>query len=135
MTAVVATVRTSAPVTTAWAALVDWVGQSQWMPLTRVDVVSGDGGLGTRLSARTGVGLLAFVDDMVIDVWEPPRRCEVRHLGQVVRGRGIFTVEEADGGTLVSWTEQLEGWPARLAAPLTRAALAVALCRWARQLP
>jgi hypothetical protein len=116
----------------AWAAVTDWEGQSRWMPLTVVTVVGGDGGLGTRLSARTGLGRLSFVDPMVIDVWEPPRRCEVEHLGRVVRGRGIFTVEElATGRCRVSWTEEVDGLAARATVAASRLALGWALRRFA----
>lgn len=133
MTAVTVTARTGAPVATAWRELTDWAGQGRWMPFTAVEVVAGDAADGTRLVARTGIGPLAVVDDMVVDVWDPPRRCEVAHLGRLIRGRGIFTVEAlAGGGAEISWTEQLQGLPARLTAPFTRMGLQVALRRLAR---
>jgi hypothetical protein len=117
----------------AWAAVTDWVGQSRWMPLTSVAVTEGDGVLGTRLAARTGVGRLGFLDPMVIDVWDPPSRCEVEHLGRVVRGRGVFEVAEvAPGRSRVTWTEVLDGVAARATATASRLALGVALRRFAR---
>src|SRR4051794_14744534 len=134
MTSVVASLDTTVDPQVAWAAITDWAGQSRWMPMTRVDVVSGDGALGTRLTARTGVGPIAFVDDMEIDVWEPPRRCEVRHRGRMVRGRGVFTVDPVDGGARVTWEEDLTGIAARLSAPLGRAVLRIALRRFVRRL-
>jgi carbon monoxide dehydrogenase subunit G len=132
VTAVQASVDLAVPVDEAWAAVTDWVGQGQWIPMTRVAVTDGDGSFGTRLSARTGIGRLAFVDTMVVDQWDPPRRCEVAHLGRVVRGRGVFTVEPTPAGSRVTWIEQLEGLAARLAAPVSRLALQVALRRLAR---
>jgi len=132
VTAVWASVELAVPVDDAWAAVTDWVGQGQWIPFTRVAVTAGDGGEGTRLSARTGVGPLAFVDTMVVDRWDPPRRCEVAHLGRVVRGRGVFTVEPTPAGSRVTWLEQLDGLAARLAAPVSRLALQLALRRLAR---
>lgn len=136
MTPVVASVVVYVPVEVAWAAMTDWVSQGDWMPLTDVAVTSGDGGLGTRLSARTGVGPVAFVDDMEIDVWEPPRRCEVAHHGKVVRGRGVFEVESLGAGAArVTWTEELDGVAARLTAPVSRWVLGLALRRFARTLP
>jgi carbon monoxide dehydrogenase subunit G len=133
MTSVTAALDVDAPADRVWAALTDWVGQSAWMPLTAVEVVAGDGGLGTRLSARTGLGPLGFVDPMTIDVWDPPHRCEVQHHGRVVRGRGIFIVEPL-GATRsrVIWTEEVEGALARATAPVTRPALLFALRRFAR---
>ena len=65
MTAITASVDVAVSADRAWAAITDWVGQGSWMPLTTVEVESGDGALGTRLLARqsspswavrTGVG-------------------------------------------------------------------------------
>ena len=133
MTSVSASVELPLTQAQAWAAVTDWVGQSRWMPFTSVEVTEGDGALGTRLAARTGVGPLGFLDTMVIDVWEPPSRCEVAHLGRVVRGRGVFEVTElAPGRARVTWTEVLDGVAARATAPASRRALGFALRRFAR---
>lgn len=135
MTSLVASVVVPVPAQAAWLAMTDWVGQSDWMPLTTVAVHHGEGGLGTRLSARTGLGPAAVVDTMEIDVWQPPRRCEVTHLGRAVRGRGIFEVEPVDETSArVTWTEQLDGAMIRLTAPLGRWGLQLALRRFARSL-
>jgi hypothetical protein len=132
-TTVTASVDLARPADVAWAAVTDWVGQGRWMPATRVDVTDPTDGLGTRLSARTGWGRLAFVDTMTVDVWEPPYRCEVSHDGRVVRGRGIFAVESlGPDRSRVTWTEALVGRPARVTAPVGRLLLAVALRRFAR---
>ncbi|HEY6740479.1 MAG TPA: SRPBCC family protein, partial [Actinopolymorphaceae bacterium] len=45
----------------AWAVLVDWSRQREWMPLTTVRELGG-GGRGARLEAVTGVGPLRVVD-------------------------------------------------------------------------
>jgi hypothetical protein len=134
-----ATVEVSAPIDVVWRAAVDWPAQARWMPLTTVAVVSGDGaGVGTRVCARTGVGRVAAVDPMEIDVWQPPLRCEVRHLGRVVRGRGVFRVEAVDPKrSRFTWEEQLPesgvyGVLARLGAPLNRAVFTIAVRRFAR---
>lgn len=133
MTPAVASVVVQLPAEAAWAAMTDWAAQGDWMPLTAVGVVSGDGGLGTRLSARTGLGPAAVVDDMEIDVWEPPRRCEVAHHGRVIRGRGVFEVEPLDAASArVTWTEELDGALARLTAPVSSRVLGLALRRFAR---
>jgi uncharacterized protein YndB with AHSA1/START domain len=135
VTPVAASVLVPAPAEQVWAALTDWAAQGEWMPLTTVQVVSGDAGLGSVLSARTGLGRLGVVDDMEVDVWEPPHRCEVAHRGRVIRGRGIFVVDPVGpGSSRVTWTEELEGVPARVTAPAARAVLALALRRFARRL-
>lgn len=133
----IASVELNVGVERAWRALTAWEHQGTWMPFTTVEQVSGDGGLGTRLRARTGLGPFAVVDDMVIDVWEPPRRAEVAHVGRTVTGRGIFLVAPlAVDRSRITWIEQPAegGWVARWAAvtdPATRGALRVALARFA----
>lgn len=140
MTATVrAAVGVPVPVERAWALLTSWERQGEWVPLTRVWSEDGDG-VGGRLTARTGIGPLAFVDTMDIVRLEPPRFCEVRHTGRVVRGRGVFRVEPADGArSRVTWAEYLDlplGWFGRagwvLVRPLAALGLFVALRRFAR---
>jgi hypothetical protein len=138
MTTIAASVEIDAPVEATWAVLTDWAGQGSWMPMTKVDVTGGDGALGTHLTARSGLGKLALVDPMTIDVWEPPRRCEVAHHGRVITGRGVFVVEELPGGrSKVTWEEQLAGTGAmrlldRASVPATRFMLGIALRRLAQ---
>ena len=138
MTTVAASVEIDAPPAATWAVLTDWAGQGSWMPMTKVEVTAGDGGLGTSLIARSGVGALALVDPMTIDTWEPPHRCEVAHHGSVITGRGVFTVDELPGGrSRVTWQEQLAGTGAMklleaASRPGTRLMLGVALRRLRR---
>jgi carbon monoxide dehydrogenase subunit G len=129
-----ASVDVEATVDQAWRAVTDWQAQSAWMPLTRVDVV-GDGGhgLGTRLRAVSGVGRIGVVDEMEIDRWEPPYRCEVRHDGRVVRGRGVFLVEPLGvDRARVTWEEHLDGLAARAGASVGRRILHLAMRRFAK---
>src|SRR5690349_25001471 len=81
----------AAPADQAWALLVDWARHDEWMFGTSVHVTGA--GAGARLAARTAFGPVRFTDTMVVTVWEPPRRCLVRHTGRVVRGEGGFEVE------------------------------------------
>ncbi|MGH8827922.1 MAG: SRPBCC family protein [Jiangellaceae bacterium] len=129
------------PARTAWRALTDWERQREWMPATRVRVVSpGDaGGVGGRLEAWTGLGPLGFLDTMIVTAWDPPRRCEVRHTGRMVRGQGVFAVVPIDAyRCMVVWEEHLDlplgrlgraTWP--VVAPMARAGLTWALRRFA----
>jgi hypothetical protein len=108
------------------------------MPMTKVEVTGGDGALGTEMTARSGLGRLALIDPMTIDVWEPPHRCEVAHHGRVITGRGVFVVDELPGGrSKVTWEEQLAGTGVmslldRASVPGTRVMLGVALKRLKR---
>jgi hypothetical protein len=133
----------AAPAAEVWAAVTDWPGQGEWMLGTVVEVDGeGDGRrLGARLTAVTGAGPAAFRDPMEIVEWDPPRRCVVRHLGAVVRGKGVFEVVELtpDRAQFV-WSEVLElplgllgrlGWP--LVRPAFRSGVRVSLDRMARQ--
>jgi carbon monoxide dehydrogenase subunit G len=135
-TVMAASVDVDATVDQAWAAVTDWRAQKAWMPLTRVEVVGEAGnGLGTRLRAVTGAGRAAIVDEMEIDRWEPPHRCEVRHDGRVVRGRGVFLVEALGAARArVTWEEHLDGLAARAGAVAGRRILRVALRRFAKTL-
>jgi hypothetical protein len=138
VTTIAASVAVEAPAEHTWRVLTDWVGQGSWMPMTTVEVTGGDGGLGTSLVARTGVGALALTDPMTVDVWQPPHRCEVAHHGSLITGRGVFTVtERTGGGSMVTWEEQLAGTGLMkllesLSAPATKAMLRVALRRLRR---
>ena len=124
-----------APPLQVWRALVDWERQGEWMPLTDVQVISGDPhGVGGRVEARTGMPVgsrrVGFLDTMEITGWHPPNRVEVLHTGRVVRGPGIFEVRSRMAGATVVWTEQLDlplGRLGRLGWPLARPAAAFAL--------
>jgi len=105
-------VRVRAGADDVWAALTDWKSQSSWITATKVRTVDGDGrGVGGRIEAFTGVGPLGFLDTMVVTEWEPPKRCVVRHTGNVVRGTGAFEVTESELAVRTStltWYEDLE---------------------------
>jgi hypothetical protein len=139
MTTLSVSVDVDAPAERTWDVVTDWERQGEWMPMTDVRV-SADSpiGIGAKISARSGVGPASFVDPMVIDVWQPPYRCEVVHLGKVVTGRGVFLIEDLpDGRSRFTWQEVLDSSGARkvidwVGLPPTRALLSVALKRLAR---
>jgi uncharacterized protein YndB with AHSA1/START domain len=138
------TVDVDAPPQRVWAALTDWAHQGEWMLGTDVRTVDGDAqDLGGRIAARTGVPLpggrhVGVLDTMVITRWEPPRRVDVRHLGRVVRGSGVFEVRPRGDGSTFVWTEVLDlplgalgraGWP--LVRPAMVAGVRLSLRRFA----
>ncbi len=127
-----------------WDVAMDWSRQHEWMLGTDV---RGGTGVGAQVEARTGLGPAGFTDTMVITEWDPPRRCVVRHTGQVLRGEGVFEVVERAPGSEFRWTERLDlplasagalgrfvVMPAAriLVAPPTRIGLASSLRRFAR---
>jgi carbon monoxide dehydrogenase subunit G len=134
-TVIAASIDVEVTVADAWAAVTDWTAQGSWMPFTTVEVVTDKAGQGTRLRAVTGVGPAALVDEMEIDRWEPPHRCDVRHDGRLIRGRGVFLVAPIGADRArVTWEEHLDGVAARATAPAGRRLLQVALRRFAATL-
>ena len=127
-------------------ALTDWNRQGEWMPGTDVRVTEGNGtATGDVIVARTAVrrtgfgNRLGFDDPMRITVWQRPSRCDVRHLGNVVRGTGAFLVAPQEGGSRFTWSEQVEApfgrlgaYALRLGRPVAQAGLKTALKRFAR---
>ena len=137
MAELVVTLDVDAPAEPVWEALTDWDLHDRWMLLTRA---SGGRSEGAAIEAFTGVGRLAIRDTMTIVVWEPPRRCVVRHTGRIVRGSGAFEVRDlGPGRSRVVWSEWLDlplgilgrlGWP--VVRPLARLGVAFSLRRLAR---
>lgn len=126
-----------------FAAMTDWARQGEWMPGTQVRVVKGNGDtVGDEILARTAlpVGAVGFDDPMRITAWEPPQRCEVLHLGRVVRGAGVFEVEPRGAAgaryTWIEWVQPPLGLAGqvglRIARRPTELALRVAVRRFAR---
>jgi len=132
------------PAAVLWRKVTDWPGQGDWMLATTVRTTGGDGcSPGSTWSAATGLGLFAVVDtiELVELVEGGPWRALVRHTGAVVRGDGVFEVQQlGPARSRFTMTERLElpfgvlgrfGW--LLARPLSRAGLKVSLARMARQ--
>ena len=126
-----------------WHVLADWEGQSRWIPLTTVRVLSPHRtGLGVRVAALSGVWLgrfaLGLLDNFIVTGWSPPdagrAELEILHLGPFFTGEGVFRLEGHAGGTTVICTEvfTVPGGPlgqlaARVALPALRAGFARSL--------
>ncbi|MBP2476460.1 hypothetical protein JOF53_005332 [Crossiella equi] len=127
------TVAVPAPAEVAWEVASDWNAQGEWMLGTEVHRTGGAEGVGTTMVAFTGVAGLGFFDTMEVTAWDPPRSCEVRHTGKLLRGTGGFTIEPTtDKLSKMVWWERLElpfGPVGRLAWPLARPALTWGLQR------
>jgi hypothetical protein len=127
-------IQASAEPARVWQVLIDWAGQSRWIPFTTVDVVSDhDQGLGVRAVALSGIRLgripVGLLDNFVVTGWRPAKELEVLHLGPYFTGEGAFRLEPHHGGTRVTATEVFSlpgGKPieaiVRLGLPLMRAA-------------
>ncbi len=135
-----ATVIVDAPADRVFAALTSWERQGEWIPLTRVRVVSGDGGEGSVVEAVTTVGRARLRDEMRVVRLDPPYEIRIVHFGRLLRGPGAFRVTPLSGSrTQVVWHEwfQLPGgtlgplaWPVLW--PGSKLGLQQALRRFAR---
>ncbi|MET9607518.1 SRPBCC family protein [Streptomyces sp. NPDC006512] len=126
--------RSPLPPAEVWRRLTDWERHGAQVPLTRTIIeTEPPTHVGTRFTARTGVGRVTFDDTMEVVLWQPPAappaapsaglvRLEKR--GRAVTGRAEIEVRPLpSGGTEVHWREDLRprGVP-RLLDPLTAAA-------------
>lgn len=95
--------------TVAWALLVDWERQADWMlDAVRVDVVSQQrSGPGVLLAVKTRVlGIPAFTDQLEVTDWDPPHRLVISHR-RFVAGTGTWLLEPTDRGSRFTWTEDV----------------------------
>jgi hypothetical protein len=137
-----------APLVAVWEELIDWTGQSRWIPLTTVRVKSDSTvGLGVRAEALSGVWLgqipLGLLDRFIVTGLIPPAdgaaELEILHLGPYFTGEGVFRLTDQNSATAVRCIEvfSLPGgraveWLARPAVPLLRCGFASSLRALAR---
>lgn len=137
---VTASVTVGAPIEKVFAAFMAWERQGEWIPLTRVRVVSGDGGVGTTIEAVTRLGPAVLVDEMRVDRVDAPYEVRVVHFGRFLRGPGVLRCAPLTGGrTQLVWHEWFHlpaggagraTWP--LLWPSSKLSLSYALRRFAR---
>ena len=96
----------AAPIDLVWTVLADWEGQSRWIPLTTVRVLTPHReGLGVRAAALSGFWLgslpIGLLDRFIVTGWSPPNghhaELEILHLGPYFTGEGVFTPPRARG--------------------------------------
>jgi hypothetical protein len=135
-------VEINASIEEVWEKLVDWKSQSEWMALTKVwsSVDSGGtSGIGTEISAFTGIGSIGVLDKMRITKWEPPLFCAVEHFGKVIKGIGEFRLTTIPGDNSETkvrfdWYEEIDAPKLMLLLikPGTLLAVAYSLRKFAR---
>jgi len=94
----------------AWAVLIDWERQADWMlDADAVEVTSEvREGIGVTLAVRTRLFQVpAFTETIEVVAWAPPTELVIVH-GRPIRGRGSWALQEHDGGTRFTWTEEVE---------------------------
>jgi hypothetical protein len=137
---VTASVLIHAPAERVFAAFTAWERQGEWIPLTQVRVIEGDGGVGTVVEAVTVVGRTELHDKMWVDKLDPPYEARVVHYGPLLRGPGVLRCTPLGGDrTHVVWHEWFQlpaGTVGRFAWPVlwpgSKLGLTFALRRLAR---
>ncbi|MFC7545195.1 SRPBCC family protein [Plantactinospora sp. GCM10030261] len=103
---VTATVIVNASADRVFAAFTSWERQGEWIPFTRVRVVEGDGGEGSRIEAVTALGPAILRDEMRVVRVDPPYEVRVVHTGALLRGPGVLRCTQMDRErTQVVWHE------------------------------
>lgn len=109
-----------------FAELIDWKGHANWIPLTRVQVLYGDGGPGTEFVATSGIGPLALPDRMRVDDIDPvAMTVRITKIGPVLTGLVDLSVTATTATTSrLEWVEDIRvpGVPQFLAKPLAAVA-------------
>ncbi|MEY3973510.1 MAG: hypothetical protein RJA71_822 [Actinomycetota bacterium] len=133
-----------APCEKVWEKIADWPTQGDWMLQTKVWVTSNQSaGVGTTIAAFTGplhflyprFKSLGLLDLMTVTNWQPPHRCDVEHVGKVLKGSGSFLLTPLGSGkTRFDWSETIFAPRALffLIAPFFYAGVRISLARFAR---
>jgi hypothetical protein len=114
------------PADVVFSELIDWKGHAKWVPLTRVQVITGDGGPGTEFVATTGIGPLALPDRMRVDELNPAAMTvRITKIGPLLTGVVHLSVTSTGETTSrLEWVEDIRapGVPQFLAKPVAAAA-------------
>lgn len=114
------------PADVVFGELIDWRGHANWVPLTRVKVISGDGGPGTEFVATSGIGPVALPDRMRVDELDPSTMTiRITKIGPVLSGQVHLSVASTgDSASRLTWVEDIRvpGVPQFLAKPVAAAA-------------
>ena len=136
--------KVNAPQLAVWKKIADWESQGEWMLQTKVWVTSEKtSGVGTSIAAFTGplykfyprVKSPGLLDLMTVTKWEEPSRCDVVHVGKVLKGTGSFVLtQEGQNVTRFDWSETIEAPRVifMLIAPFLYAGVRISLQRFAR---
>ena len=127
-----------APIQKVWDELANWEKQSDWMLQTKVWVTSKiQSGVGTQISALTGIRSFGLLDTMEVTNWQPPHICDVIHTGRVIKGTGRFELTAIDAArTRFDWSEEITAPHALfiLMVPGLYIGVRISLARFARSL-
>lgn len=130
----------SLPARVVFDELVDWQGHAAWVPLTRVVLESGDGGVGTTFVATTGIGPIALPDRMRVEsIDRGSMTATVVKIGPLLTGEVYLAVQPSgDTASRLTWREDVRvpGLPGILSRPvaaIAAKAFSVAIGRMEKQ--
>lgn len=127
-----------------WEKIADWPSQGDWMLQTKVWVTSNQReGVGTSIAAFTGplhfiyprFKSFGLLDLMTVTHWQPPHRCDVEHVGKILKGSGSFLLTPlSETKTQFDWSETVIAPRALffLVAPFLYVGVRISLARFAR---
>lgn len=97
------------PARTVFEELTDWAGHAEWVPMTRVEILRGDGGPGTEFVATTGVGPAALPDRMRVDSLDPEAMTvTITKIGPVLTGEvRLAVVSTGEQSCRLEWVEEI----------------------------
>lgn len=114
------------PARVVFAELIDWKSHENWVPLTKVEIFTGDGGAGTEFMATSGLGPLALPDRMRVDALDEEKMTvRVTKIGPILTGEVLLSVSEiTDHSSHLEWVEDINVpfLPPFLATPTAAAA-------------
>lgn len=87
--------------------LTDRAGHAEWVPMTRVEILAGEGGPGTEFIATTGLGPAALPDRMRVDSLDPDTMTVViTKIGPVLTGEvRLCVVSTGERSCRLEWFE------------------------------
>jgi hypothetical protein len=133
----------NAPREKVWQKIADWNSQGEWMLQTKVWVTSDSTeGVGTSIAAFTGplyrfyprLKSPGLLDLMTVTHWDPPVRCDVEHVGKILKGSGTFILSEDGSRTRFDWSETIVAPRVlyTLISPFLYVGVRISLARFAR---
>lgn len=100
----------AAPRAAVWRVLTTWERQPEWMLDAKAVEVLTPHREGEGVTIRCPTLLLGVTVDDIMRVtgWREEEYLEVTHLGKVITGTGAFELRDVDGGTQITWWEQID---------------------------
>ena len=130
------------PASVIFDELINWQGHAIWVPMTRVKIITGDGGAGTEFVATTGLGPISLTDRMRVDELDrQAMRVRITKIGPVLTGVvEMQVVATGRANAYITWREDIRvpiipQFLGRPTAAVAQRAFLISLNRLAKMLP